>query len=339
MKYDVCGLGNALLDIEVNVSDKHLEKLSIDKGLMTLIDEKAHQCLLDSFAMQPQVRACGGSAANTMIALQQLGGQGYYSCKVANDDGGAHFIEDLLSHGVHSNLSPETLEPGVTGKCLAMVTPDAERTMSTHLGITELFSVRELNETAIKASQYLYIEGYLVASNTARHAAIEARKIAEASGVKTAITLSDPNMTQYFAEGLNEIIGRQVDLLFCNEQEALYFSGVNDLNDALPFLKKKAKTFVVTQGKKGALLFDGAACHHLPESPATVVDTLGAGDMFAGSYLASISKGESPILAARKANLAAAKVVSKFGPRLGDEEAGEVCEQLKILNTIQSIAV
>lgn len=338
MKYDVYGMGNGLLDIEVNVSDKHLERLGIDKGLMTLIDEQAHHKLIDSFTMQPQVRACGGSAANTMIALQQLGGQGFYSCKVANDEGGAHFIEDLLSHGLHSNLSVERLEAGVTGKCLAMITPDAERTMSTHLGITAHYSDKEIDKAALSASQYLYIEGYLVASDSARDASIKARKIAEAQGVKTAITLSDPNMTQFFAEGLNDMIGNQVDLLFCNEQEALFFSGGGELKDAISYLKQKARTFAITQGKKGALLYDGKEIHDLPESPATVVDTLGAGDMFAGSYLASITRGESALLAATKANIASARVVSKFGPRLGDEDAKEVREQLDAMKTPDSVS-
>lgn len=339
MKYDVYGMGNALLDIEVNVSDKHLERLKIDKGLMTLLDEKAHHELIESFAMQPQVRACGGSAANTMIALQQLGGQGFYSCKVACDEGGEHFIQDLLSHGLHSNLCVENLESGVTGKCLAMITPDAERTMSTHLGITANYSEREIDKEALCASKYLYIEGYLVASDSARHAAIKARQMAEAHGVKTAITLSDPNMAQFFADGLNEMIGSQVDLLFCNQQEALIFASATELNEALAYLKQKAKTFVITQGKNGALLYDGHTLHDLPEASAKVVDTLGAGDMYAGSFLASITQGDAPVLAAKKANIASARVVSQFGPRLGDEDAKEIHEQLDALKLADSVSV
>lgn len=330
--YDVCGLGNALLDIEVNVSDKQLEKLHIDKGVMTLVDEVSHRVLMDNFSHQPQVRACGGSAANTMIAVQQLGCQGYYSCKVANDVEGEHFLDDLLSHGLRTNLMPHELEDGVTGKCFAMVTPDAERTMNTHLGVTEHFSITEVNEEVIKQSNFLYLEGYLVASDSAREAAIHARKIAEAAHVKTAITLSDPNMTRFFAEGLHDMIGEKIDLIFCNEQEALIFSGAKTLDAAHAYLEKLAHQFVVTRGKKGAMLFDGKEYHTAPESPAKVVDTLGAGDMFAGSYLASISQNDTPILAVKKANIAAAKVVSKYGPRLSDDEASELYNALKQLS-------
>jgi fructokinase len=164
------------------------------------------------------------------------------------------------------------------------------------------------------------MEGYLVTSETGRHAAIEARKIAEQAGVKTALTFSDPAMVQFFRDGLAEMIGDRVDLLFCNEAEAKSWAGTDDLNEALEAMKQVADTFAITLGSKGALVFDGK--HHIEISPHEVraVDSNGAGDMFAGAFLYGITHGHSFYEAGNIASLAAAKVVSQFGPRLNAEE-------------------
>ena len=327
--YDVYGLGNALLDIEIKVDDDKLKDLEIEKGVMTLIDQSRHQHLIDVFAKEHKVNACGGSAANTLIAVAQLGGRGFYSCKVASDASGEHFLTDLLSHGLKSNLKLTQLEQGNTGICLAFVTPDAERTMNTFLGITEQFSRHELDEEALAASQYIYIEGYLVTSPTGRDAAIRARQFAESKKVKTTLTLSDPNMTEHFADGLKDMIGERVDFLFCNEAEAKLFAKAHQLEDACQYLASLSRQFVVTQGAKGALVYDGNSYHQVPGVETDVVDTLGAGDMFAGAFLTSLAHGKSPCMAAEKANIAASQVVSKFGPRLDDKERDELLKQWK----------
>lgn len=328
-RFHVYGVGNALVDIDFEVSHDTLSSLAIDKGVMTLIDENKHHQLLDKLKDVPHVQACGGSAANTMIALRQFGGHGFYSCKVANDDSGTFYLKDLLSHGLETNLGLENRQPGVTGKCIVMVTPDADRTMISYLGITEAMSVAELDEIALKASQYLYLEGYLVTSSTGRQAAIKARKIAELNNVKTALTLSDPNMTRFFAEGLKEMIGRRVNLLFCNEEEALIFTQTSDLSEACQSLKQHADKFVVTQGAKGALLFDGNTTHAIQADDVDALDTVGAGDMFAGAFLYAITHGYSDLQAANMASIAAAKVVAKIGPRLNHEQALKTRREIK----------
>lgn len=324
-KYHVYGVGNALVDMEFEVEDAFFEQYGIEKGLMTLVDEpRQHELMghLDAFEGR---RASGGSAANTIIAVSYFGGRAFYSCKVADDDLGDFYCNDLQAAGVDTNVN-NGRQPGITGKCLVMVTPDAERTMNTYLGITETFSVDELQRDAIEASEYLYMEGYLVTSETGRHAAIEARKIAEKAGVKTALTFSDPAMVQYFRDGLGEMIGERVDLLFCNEAEAKSWAGSDDLNEAVEAMKQVADSFAITLGSKGALLFDGK--HTIDISPHEVkpVDSNGAGDMFAGAFLYGITHGHSFYEAGNIASLAAARVVSQFGPRLNEKEHREILD-------------
>ncbi len=160
-QYDVYGMGNALLDIELEVSGETLQEMGIDKGVMTLIEEEAQDKILKHLDSHPMKRAGGGSAANTAIAVSQFGGKVFYSCKVADDEAGKFYLDDLLRAGVDTNLQQHPLETGVTGKCLVFVTPDADRTMNTFLGISASFSEKELVADAIANSQYTYIEGYL----------------------------------------------------------------------------------------------------------------------------------------------------------------------------------
>ena len=324
-KYHVYGVGNALVDMEFEVEDKFFNDYGIEKGLMTLVDENRQHELIGHLDAFEGKKASGGSAANTIIAVSYFGGNAFYSCKVANDELGDFYVHDLKAAGVESNVG-DGRKDGITGKCLVMVTPDAERTMNTYLGITETFSVDELHQDAIVASEYLYIEGYLVTSNTGRHAAIEARKIAEEAGVKTALTFSDPAMVEYFKDGLAEMIGNKVDLLFCNEAEAKSWAGTEDLNQALEAMKKVADTFAITMGSKGALLFDGK--HNIEISPHEIkaVDSNGAGDMFAGAFLYGVTHGHSFYEAGNIASLASAKVVSQFGPRLNADQHKEILD-------------
>jgi len=324
-KYHVYGVGNALVDMEFEVEDHFFESNAIDKGVMTLVDEgRQHELLghLDAFEGK---KASGGSAANTIIATSYFGGKSFYSCKVASDDLGDFYVNDLQLAGVDSNVG-EGRKEGVTGKCLVMITPDAERTMNTFLGITENFSVDELNIAAIKDSEYLYIEGYLVSSDTGRHAAIEARKVAEENGVKTALTFSDPAMVQFFKDGLQEMIGKKVDLLFCNEAEALSWADTDNLETAIESLKQIASHFAITLGADGAMLFDGKNIIEISPHEVKAIDSNGAGDMFAGAFLYGITHGHSFYEAGNIASLAAARVVSQFGPRLAASEHKEILE-------------
>lgn len=316
---NIYGLGNALVDIEFKVEESFLDKMNIKKGLMTLVEEKEQEEILSHLKNQIVKKSCGGSAANTLIVAAQLGSDVFYSCKVADDSMGKFYRDDLLSNKVKTNLGEEKIA-GVTGKCFVFVTPDADRTLNTFLGITGTFSVEELVEKEIKNSQFIYIEGYLVTSDNGKQAAIEAKRIAEENGVKTSITLSDPSIVSFFKEQFNEIIGNGVDFLFCNEQEALSYSGEENLEDAFEFLRKKAKQFAVTCSERGAYLWDGKKQYHVFSPKVKPIDTNGAGDMFAGAFLYGLTQGIDFEKSGKLACECSSKLVEKFGSRLSTED-------------------
>lgn len=329
-KYDVYGIGNALVDKEFEVEDQFFVDAGIEKGFMTLIDADKQQELVAMLTQRYGLkkRAGGGSAANSMYALSQFGGRVFFSCKVANDETGHFYVKELGSQNISTNLS-STLEQGVTGRCVVMVTPDAERTMLTSLGISQLVSVEELDYDAIRLSEYAYVEGYLVTSPSARAAVLELKEHAKEQGVKFALTFSDPAMVEYFRDGINEFIGDGVDLLFCNEKEAMLWSGMDTLEEACKALEQKAAQFAVTRGAHGALLFDGKQYIDVAPHAVKAVDTNGAGDMFSGAFLYAITQGMDFATAGRLASLASAKVVSQFGPRLSPQQHRELLDQIK----------
>lgn len=324
-QYHIYGIGAALVDTEITLTDADLTTMAVAKGVMTLVDEARQHQLIDYLKnhLVASHKASGGSAANSIIAAGYFGSNNFYSCKVANDENGQFYLDDIKAAGV---TTPSHIVPpaGITGKCLVMITPDAERTMNTFLGISETLSVNELDAAAIAQSHYVYIEGYLVTSPTGRAAAIELRKQAEANDTRTALSLSDPAMVQFFRDGLVEMIGNGVDLIFCNKDEAIGFTQTKNIEEASEALKKYCKQFAITCGGDGALVFDGNQLIQVPGTPTTAVDTNGAGDMFAGAFLHAINHGKNFQTAAEFANKAAAKVVAQFGPRLKAEQHEEL---------------
>ncbi len=316
-KYAAYGIGAALVDTEIKVNDEELAQMQVDKGLMTLVDETRQSELLGYLEghLVKANHASGGSAGNSMIATAQFGGPTFMSCKVANDADGDIYIADLEAAGVDHCLNG-TRAPGTTGKCLVLITADAERSMNTYLGISETLSVEQLDEEAIAASEYLYVEGYLVTSPTGLSAAIRAREIAQACGVKTSLSFSDPGMVEFFREGISAIIGDGLDLIFCNEAEALGWGETDNLEVAIEKMKRVAGSFVITRGARGALTFDGSELVEIPPHQVHAVDSNGAGDMFAGAFLYAITRGEDFATAGRFASLAAGKIVANYGPRL-----------------------
>lgn len=327
MKYDVCAIGNALVDTEFHVSDDFFTKLGIEKGVMTLVDEERQNQILGEIKQEQMKRQAGGSAANSVVAISEFGGKCFYSCKVANDETGKFFLKDLTDTGVDTVHSGETAPEGTTGKCLVMVTDDADRTMNTFLGITETLSSEEVDEEAIKNSKYLYIEGYLVASETGFKAAMMAKEIAKANDVKVALTFSDPNMIKFFREKMNELLKGGIDLLFCNEDEAKEYTETSNLEEAKDALINVSKHFVMTEGSNGATVFDGDTYIDIEPYEVDAIDTNGAGDMFAGAFLYGITNGHSLAGSAKLASLASSKVVGQYGPRLSWAEMKEIMKK------------
>lgn len=321
--YDVYGIGNALVDTEYRVDDALLEQAELPKGTMILIEDddriKLIRLLEDEHGHVAVEKSGGGSAANTMVAVSQLGSKAFYSCKVAADSTGDFFVNDLALAGVDTNLSDDR-EPGATGQCISMVTPDAERTMTTCLGITNFLSSEDLNADALRHASYLYIEGYLVSSTTGFQAALEAQDIARTSSVPISLTLSDSAMIEHFKANYDQLISRGVDLLFCNHDEARLLTGAESVEDCIAALKEICNTFVITCGKDGSVAFDGQDLSRATAIPTNAVDTTGAGDVFAGVFLHCLSQGLGFSEANELASKFASKLVSRFGARLSQEE-------------------
>jgi sugar/nucleoside kinase (ribokinase family) len=328
--YDVYGLGNALLDIECEVAPEVLQELSIDKGVMTLLDEDSQNKIIQHLGSCSTKRACGGSGANTIVAVSQFGGKAFYSCKVAKDEPGKYYLNALTQSGVDTNLQIHPPEPGITGKCLVFVTPDADRTMNTFLGISSSFSEAELVPDTIANSTYTYIEGYLVTGESSKQAAIKAREIATAAGQKVALTLSDQNMAKFFKQGLLNMIGSGVDLLFANESEAFELAGTQNLAEAVAYCQTIAKTFAITLGAKGSIIFDGEKLIDIEPFPVKAIDTVGAGDMYAGGVLYGLTNGMDWASAGRLGSLASAQVVTTLGARMATADVRSLLDKLTI---------
>lgn len=328
-KYNVYGIGNAIVDIITEVEYDFFEKNGVEKGVMTLVDEKRQQELMKAINMQKSKLSGGGSAGNTVTAINQLGGKSFYSCLVAKDELGKFFLDDLKANGVATNRTYESCPEGESGRCLVMTSPDAQRTMNTFLGVSSFLSPEHLDEEAIKHSEYIYLEGYLVASPKGLEAMKAAKKLAERHKISVALTFSDPSMVKYFASQMQEIVGASVDLLFCNDEEAMIYTGTNSVDEAREKLKEVAKRFVITLGANGALIFDGDTFINIEPYKVTAVDTNGAGDMFAGAFMYGITNGHSYAEAGKLASLASSKVVGQYGPRLAKEQVLKVLEELK----------
>lgn len=319
-KYNVFGIGNALVDCVYMVDDKFLDDHNIEKGLMTLVDEKKQKSIIEKIKNFDSVIQSGGSVTNSVYTLSQLGGSGYVSVLVAEDEFGKIYLSDLKNSNVSTGGTTYTTGDGMTGTCLVLTTPDAERTMNTCLSISSNFSIKNINLVDLKSSEYLYIEGYLVTSDVAMEAVHQSIEFSSKNDVKIALTFSDLAMVKYFKDNFKSILNNKVDLLFCNEDEAKTFSGYDTLEDSIKYLGKLSSTLVVTLGKNGSLIYHNGEKIIIDPYPTKAVDTVGAGDTFAGAFLYGITNGLSLKKSGELASLLSSKVVSKIGPRLEKDD-------------------
>ncbi len=328
-QYQLLGMGAALVDTELKVTDAQLQQLSIDKGLMTLCDEKRQHEILTTLDIPEQQikRASGGSAANSIIAASYLGCSTFFTCKVANDTNGDVFLNDMTTAGVVTNSNDQQL-PGTTGQCLVMVTDDAERSMYTHLGISETLGPSNLHAEAIAAADRVYLESYLATSESASKAVNELCSVARDNGTQIALSLSDPGIAEFFRQQINDMVGGAVDLLFCNIEEACKWTGEEDIDKALQALANFAPQYAVTNGSDGAWVFDGQTKTKIAAEKVVAIDTNGAGDLFAGAFLAAINGGADFASAGKFACRCAAQVVTTFGPRLSAEQYRQLALEL-----------
>ncbi len=312
--YDICGIGNALMDLEYAVDEAFLRDADLVKGHMALVDEDRMDALTAILSDHDPRSRSGGSAANTVFAVQGFGGCGAYSCRVAGDPVGDRFLEEMRRAGIDTigNHGGD----GKSGRCLTLITDDAERTMTTFLGVSENLSVDDLDDATIAKSAHLYMEGYLASSASGCAAAVRARELAESEGVPVNVSFSDPSMVAAFRDGLERMLGNGVAQLFCNEDEALLWAGTDRLDVAVVELGDIAPYVNVTLGARGSLVFAKGKRTVAPGYPSDLVDTTGAGDMYAGAVVHARTEGADPVDAARFANFAAAEVVGKHGARL-----------------------
>ena len=331
MKLDISSLGNAIVDVQFSIEEdfaSKLEKMSIPKGSMTLIEAEEQSNLIKLLMAEygNSKLSCGGAATNSIVAASNFGSKCHFSCRVKNDDLGIFYLEDLEKNNVlHSNkVSESDLS---TGKSVIMITPDAERTMCTYLGVSNLLSSDDLDKSAIRDSQYLFLEGYLVASESALEACFEASKVAKASGTKIAISLSAEAIINAFRDQLNSLIKLGCDILFCNENEARAFSQCEDVFEAEKFLREVSSQNFITLGKEGSMIWNGNKTEIIKGFEAKAIDTNGAGDIFAGSVLHKICEGKGLKTAAKFGSYAASKQVEKFGPRLTESEYRKIKEE------------
>lgn len=314
MSYDVYGIGNAIMDLQVQVADNTLTDLSVDKGVMTLVEADRQHTILDGLSGQSINRCSGGSACNTVVGVADFGGSAAYACKVGSDELGSHYVKELAELGIDCNTPPAN---GDTGTCVVLITPDAQRTMLTHLGASTGLSVADVNPAEIARAKYLYVEGYLFSDPGTRAAAEEAIRVAKQAGVKVALTISDPFLINICKDAFWDLIKGPVDLLFCNMEEARALTGMMDPVECAQAIHKHAPNVALTLGKDGSIIMHENMVYPIEGVEVDAVDTTGAGDMYAAGVLYGITNGLTWQQAGHLGSHAAARVVSQLGARLG----------------------
>jgi len=311
--FDVLGIGNAIVDVITHADDAFIAKQALVKGSMTLIDEARAETLYA--AMGPGVEISGGSCGNTIAGVASFGGKGCYVGKVRNDQLGAVFGHDLRATGVTFTTSQATEGPA-TARCLILVTPDAQRTMNTYLGACTRLGPADIDIKQVAGAQVTYVEGYLWDPPEAKKAVLKAFDAAHAAGRKVSITLSDSFCVDRYREEFRSLLRDKVDILFANESEIKSLYQVDSFEAALAAARAENKICALTRSEKGSVVVKGSETHEVPAAPVSkVVDTTGAGDLYAAGFLFGFTHGKSLAECARLGGIAAAEVISHVGAR------------------------
>ena len=313
-RFDVLGIGNAIVDVIARTDDDFLAKRRMRKGAMQLIDERQATALYD--AMGPAVEVSGGSAANTIVGSASLGARAAFVGKVKDDELGRVFAHDIRAAGVDFSTPPASDGPS-TARCYVLVTPDGERTMNTYLGAAQDLHPSDIDPDTVAAAQIVYLEGYLWDPPRAKDAFLKAAGIAHAADRDVALTLSDAFcVDRYRAEFLELIRSGTVDLVFANERELHSLYQTADLETAVNALRNDARMAVVTRSEKGCLVVTRGETDFVPATPIErLVDATGAGDLFAAGFLVGLARGCDNRTAARLGALTAAEVIQHLGAR------------------------
>jgi len=310
---DVVGVGNALVDVLSHAGDEFLRRQGLVKGTMQLVDETRARDLYA--AMGSGIEVSGGSAANTIVGVAGFGGRAHYVGKVRNDQLGEVFSHDLRSVGV-GYTTPVATDGPSTGRCLIVVTPDAQRTMSTYLGASSRLGPADVDKRLIERAQIVYLEGYLFDPPDAQEAFRMAADVAHAAGRKVALTLSDPFCVDRHREAFRDLVERHVDILFANEAEICALYEVGDFEGAVARVRGQCDVAALTRSERGSVIIAGERTHVIEaERVSKVVDTTGAGDLYAAGFMVGLSRGRPLPTCGRLGALAAAEVISHVGAR------------------------
>jgi sugar/nucleoside kinase (ribokinase family) len=310
---DVLGIGNALVDVLSQADDELVARLGLVKGTMSLVDEARAQELYE--AMGPGVEISGGSAANTIVGVTSFGGRAQYVGKVRDDQLGEVFAHDLRSTGVLYD-TPRAADGPPTGRCLILVTPDAQRTMGTFLGASVRLGPGDIDGRLIARARILYLEGYLFDPPAAQEAFRAAAGLAHAAGRKVALTLSDPFCVDRHRKAFLDLLERHIDILFANEAEICALYQVADFDAAMQQVVGHCEIAALTRSAKGSVLVGDGKTHVIEAHPVkSVLDSTGAGDLYASGVLYGLSRGLDLASCGRLGSLAAAEVISHVGAR------------------------
>ncbi len=310
---DLVGIGNAIVDVLSKTQDAFLQDNQIHKGTMTLIEAEQAEALYAK--MGPGMEISGGSAANTIAAFSGMGGNAGYIGKVANDQLGNVFRHDIRASGV--TFDTAVLQDGPpTARCLILITPDAQRTMCTFLGACVWIAPSDLNEEMIKNAHVTYLEGYLFDRDRAKLTFRKASELSRGAGKKVSLTLSDPFCVQRHRQEFLDLIKTGVDILFANEAEILALFETSDFNEALVRSREACPLTIITRSAKGSVIVTDKDVIEVAAEPITeIVDTTGAGDMYAAGFLYGFTQGKTLAECGRIGSIAAAEVISHVGAR------------------------
>jgi len=311
-RFDIIGIGNAIVDVVARIDEAFLSRHVMRKGSMTLIDAEQAERLYAS--MPAGEESSGGSAANTCAAAAALGARVAYLGKVADDQLGRVFRHDITAAGVHFPSAP-TREGAPTARCLILVTPDGQRTMHTYLGASVAFAERDVDPALIADAAVLYLEGYLFDPPAAQAAFRAAAAAARATGRRVALSLSDPFCVERHRDAFRALVRGGVDILCANEAEVTSLYQVNSFEEAVEAARAEVGLAALTQSEAGSLVVRGTETVRVPAAPARVLDTTGAGDAYAAGLLAGLTSGRDIRDCGRLGALAAAEVIGHYGAR------------------------
>ncbi|MDH5751207.1 MAG: adenosine kinase [Deltaproteobacteria bacterium] len=325
MKFDVFGIENPLIDLLAKVPDEFLVRNELKKNHMLLVDESRHRFLLESLDGVEVRLEAGGSCANTLLGISQLGGRTAYCGKVGGDEHGRTYISSLEAAGVKSYISSNG---SVTGSTVILVTPDAARTMNTFLGACQELTPEDVPLEELKSSHIMYITGYLWDTEGQKEAATLALRTAGAEGVHVVMSLADPFCVVRHKEDFRDILDRYVDFVFANQEEALTLTDTDNTHEAMKVLRQWCSGAAITMGANGAYVTQGDEHIYLDPYPVNAVDTTGAGDAFAAGFMYGRISGASLFQCGRQGSYFASRVIQQVGPRLSGDIRRELAEVL-----------